>query len=116
MAGEEACDGRFGKLAVLGNIVGGDRRAGRILSLLGEGQPLGAVSRRTCVFAVSSGLGTGVSWLCYFHALKLGEAGPHGRRGPGGATGLNPPLGNRRASIMQSAAYPEVPACPKPSP
>jgi len=26
------------------------------------------------VFLVLSGLGTGASWLCYFHAMKLGDA------------------------------------------
>jgi transporter family protein len=45
-----------------------------ILSLLGEWQPLDRISRRTYLFLVLSGLGTGASWLCYFHALKLGEA------------------------------------------
>ena len=29
---------------------------------------------RTLVFLVLSGLATGASWLCYFRALKLGEA------------------------------------------
>jgi transporter family protein len=32
------------------------------------------VSSRTWLFLVLSGLATGASWLCYFHALKLGEA------------------------------------------
>ena len=26
------------------------------------------------MFLVLSGLGTGASWLCYFHAMKLGDA------------------------------------------
>jgi bacterial/archaeal transporter family protein len=30
--------------------------------------------RRTWVFLVLSGLATGLSWLCYFRALQLGEA------------------------------------------
>ena len=29
---------------------------------------------RTLVFLVLSGLATGASWLCYYHALKLGPA------------------------------------------
>jgi transporter family protein len=33
-----------------------------------------AISRRTWVFLVLSGLATGLSWLCYFRALQLGEA------------------------------------------
>jgi len=32
------------------------------------------LSRRTWVFLTLSGLATGLSWLCYFRALKLGEA------------------------------------------
>ena len=33
-----------------------------------------AVSSRTWLFLVLSGLATGASWLCYFRALKLGPA------------------------------------------
>jgi transporter family protein len=39
--------------------------------------PLAAVtefSRRTWLFLVLSGVATGLSWLCYFHALQLGPA------------------------------------------
>jgi bacterial/archaeal transporter family protein len=32
------------------------------------------LSRRTWFFLVLSGLATGVSWVCYFRALKMGEA------------------------------------------
>src|SRR3974377_771417 len=32
------------------------------------------ISGRTYVFLLLSGLGTGASWLCYFRALKLGNA------------------------------------------
>ncbi len=35
---------------------------------------LAALSRRTWLFLVLSGLATGLSWLCYFRALKLGPA------------------------------------------
>jgi bacterial/archaeal transporter family protein len=35
---------------------------------------LSALSRRTWVFLVLSGVATGLSWLCYFRALQLGEA------------------------------------------
>ncbi len=34
----------------------------------------GPVTPRTWVFLVLSGLATGASWLCYYRALKLGEA------------------------------------------
>jgi transporter family protein len=37
-------------------------------------QPLSTISPRTWLFLVLSGLATGASWLCYFRALKLGEA------------------------------------------
>jgi bacterial/archaeal transporter family protein len=33
-----------------------------------------ALSRRTWLFLVLSGIATGLSWLCYFRALQLGEA------------------------------------------
>ncbi len=45
-----------------------------ILTLLGEWRPLDAISPRTYVFLTLSGLATGASWLCYFRALKLGDA------------------------------------------
>lgn len=32
------------------------------------------IERRSWVFLVASGLATGMSWLCYFRALSLGEA------------------------------------------
>ncbi|MCJ2082834.1 EamA family transporter [Methylobacterium sp. J-090] len=47
---------------------------GAILVGTGQWQPLGSVSGRTYVFLVLSGLATGGSWICYFRALKLGEA------------------------------------------
>ena len=37
-------------------------------------QAPGSLSRRTYLFLVLSGLATGASWLCYFRALKLGNA------------------------------------------
>ena len=37
-------------------------------------QTPGSLSRRTYVFLVLSGLATGASWVCYFRALKLGDA------------------------------------------
>lgn len=45
-----------------------------ILTLTGQWQPFGSVSPRSYGFLVLSGLATGASWLCYFRALKLGEA------------------------------------------
>jgi transporter family protein len=40
----------------------------------GQWQPLSEISGRTYLFLVLSGLATGASWLCYFRALKLGQA------------------------------------------
>jgi transporter family protein len=47
---------------------------GAILVGTGGWQPLGSVSGRSYLFLVLSGLATGGSWLCYFRALKLGDA------------------------------------------
>jgi transporter family protein len=33
-----------------------------------------AFSKKTWLFLVLSGLATGLSWLCYFHALQVGPA------------------------------------------
>ena len=38
------------------------------------GQKVGTVPLRSYVFLTFSGLATGASWLCYFRALKLGDA------------------------------------------
>ena len=35
---------------------------------------IGAISRRSWLFLILSGLATGASWLCYYRALQLGEA------------------------------------------
>lgn len=40
----------------------------------GAGSGLFALSRRTWLFLTLSGIATGLSWLCYFRALQLGEA------------------------------------------
>jgi len=45
-----------------------------MLAALGEFQSPGSISGRSYLFLVLSGLATGASWLCYFRALKLGEA------------------------------------------
>ena len=43
-----------------------------LLSATGEFHPLPLVTGKSLLFLVLSGLATGASWLCYFHALKLG--------------------------------------------
>ncbi|MCI8529022.1 MAG: EamA family transporter [Lachnospiraceae bacterium] len=34
---------------------------------------IGAISRKSWIFLILSGLATGASWLCYYRALQLGE-------------------------------------------
>ena len=45
-----------------------------MVSIRGVAQPLTSLSARTILALLLSGLATGASWLCYFRALKLGEA------------------------------------------
>jgi transporter family protein len=45
-----------------------------IVYATGQFQNPGPISGRTYLFLILSGLGTGASWLCYFRALKLGNA------------------------------------------
>lgn len=45
-----------------------------LVAATGQWQSPGTVSGRTYLFLVLSGLATGASWLCYFRALKLGDA------------------------------------------
>jgi transporter family protein len=47
---------------------------GAILAATGKFQAPGSVSGRSYIFLVLSGLATGASWICYFRALKLGDA------------------------------------------
>lgn len=47
---------------------------GLLLAVTGQFQAPNSISGRTYLFLVLSGLGTGASWLCYFRALKLGDA------------------------------------------
>lgn len=35
---------------------------------------LSAISRKSWIFLILSGLATGASWLCYYKALQMGEA------------------------------------------
>jgi transporter family protein len=45
-----------------------------ILLATGQYQAPGSISSKTYVFLVLSGLATGGSWICYFRALKIGNA------------------------------------------
>ena len=46
-----------------------------ILSLREEWRPATAISSKTWLFLVLSGIATGLSWLCYYRALQLGPIG-----------------------------------------
>ncbi len=35
---------------------------------------LSEISQKSWIFLILSGLATGASWLCYYHALQMGEA------------------------------------------
>ncbi len=41
--------------------------------LVGAQSEIGALSAKTWIFLILSGLATGASWLCYFRALQLGD-------------------------------------------
>ena len=45
-----------------------------MVSATGQWQAPGSIAGKTWIFLVLSGLATGASWLCYFRALKLGDA------------------------------------------
>ncbi len=38
-----------------------------------RGSDLWSIGRKTWIFLILSGIATGLSWLCYFRALQLGE-------------------------------------------
>lgn len=42
--------------------------------LTGVQSGMAAISRRSWIFLILSGLATGASWLCYYRALQMGEA------------------------------------------
>lgn len=48
--------------------------AAAMVTITGSWQTPGAISGRSWTFLVLSGLATGLSWICYFRALKLGNA------------------------------------------
>lgn len=45
-----------------------------ILTISRGWQSLATIAPRSALFLVLSGLATGASWLCYFRALKIGDA------------------------------------------
>ncbi|MXS18043.1 EamA family transporter [Pseudomonas oryzihabitans] len=45
-----------------------------IVLATGQTQPLASIAGRSYLFLLLSGVATGLSWLCYYRALKLGPA------------------------------------------
>ncbi|WP_027598707.1 EamA family transporter [Pseudomonas sp. MOIL14HWK12:I2] len=45
-----------------------------IVLATGQAQPLASIAGRSYLFLLLSGVATGLSWLCYYRALKLGPA------------------------------------------
>ena len=45
-----------------------------IVFATGKHQQIVDISNKSWIFLVLSGLATGLSWLCYFYALQIGEA------------------------------------------
>lgn len=48
--------------------------AAGVVAATGAWRPAGEVTPQTYLFLILSGAATGLSWLCYFRALKLGDA------------------------------------------
>jgi transporter family protein len=44
------------------------------VALVTKNAPYSSIGKRTWIFLILSGIATGLSWLCYFRALQLGEA------------------------------------------
>ena len=42
--------------------------------LTGAQTGLQSISQKSWLFLIFSGIATGVSWLCYYHALQIGES------------------------------------------
>ena len=45
-----------------------------VVFLTGKQGELARMSQRNVLFLVLSGIATGLSWLCYYRALQMGEA------------------------------------------
>ena len=41
--------------------------------IVGSQNTIGEVSTRTLIFLCASGITTGISWICYFHAFQIGN-------------------------------------------
>ena len=45
-----------------------------VVALATKNQTFSQIGQKTWIFLILSGIATGLSWLCYFRALQLGEA------------------------------------------
>lgn len=45
-----------------------------IVFMTGKHNQIGDITTRSWMYLVLSGLATGLSWLCYFYALQIGDA------------------------------------------
>ena len=45
-----------------------------IVFITGAQSGLSDISKKSWIFLILSGLATGASWLCYYHALQIGKA------------------------------------------
>ncbi len=48
--------------------------AAALVAATGAWRPLSSIAAKSWMFLTLSGLATGASWLCYYRALKLGQA------------------------------------------
>ena len=46
----------------------------RFFRFAGEQKDIKKIDRKSGLFLLLSGITTGLSWLCYFHALQIGQA------------------------------------------
>ena len=69
----------------------------------GQQKGIRRIGRRDWLFLLLSGLSTGLSWLCYYHALQIGQASrQHNATGKSG-TGSQQPLPRPAKQGQQSA-------------
>lgn len=45
-----------------------------VVFITGTQGGIGAISKKSWLFLILSGLATGASWICYYRALQIGEA------------------------------------------
>jgi hypothetical protein len=81
--------------------------AGGIVLVTGGWQDSGAISIRSWIFLILSGLATGFSWLCYFRALRFDLGGL-------GLDQFDDVVDHLRRSTVCGPACPPDRPCPSP--